>query len=107
MKQRPIGVLFEHPEWFRPLFAELDRRGLPYEPIHAAEHIFDPAAREVRHSLLVNRMSPSAWTRGHQRAIFQTLHYLTYLGEIGAPVLNGRTAYELELSKARQIALFA
>ena len=107
MKQRPIGVLYEHPEWFRPLFAELDRRGLPYEPIHAAEHIFDPAAREVRHSLLVNRMSPSAWTRGHQRAVFHTLHYLTYLEEIGALVLNGRAAYEIELSKARQVGLFA
>ena len=23
---RPIGIYYEHPEWFRPLFAELDRR---------------------------------------------------------------------------------
>ena len=27
---RPIGIYYEHPEWFRPLFAELDRRGMPY-----------------------------------------------------------------------------
>ena len=25
-----IAVLYEHAEWFRPLFAELDRRRLPY-----------------------------------------------------------------------------
>ena len=25
-----IGVLYEHPQWFLPLFGELDRRGLPY-----------------------------------------------------------------------------
>ena len=104
---RPIGILYEHPEWFRPLFAELDRRGLPYERLDATTLVFDPADPEPRHSLLVNRMSPSAWTRGHERAIFHTLHYLAYLDRIGAPVLNGLRAYELELSKARQASLLA
>jgi hypothetical protein len=47
---KPIGILYEHPEWFRPLFAELARRGLPYEPIHAARHAFDPDALESRSS---------------------------------------------------------
>lgn len=101
----PIGIVYEHPEWFRPLFAELDRRGLPYEPLDATRLAFDPDDREVRNSLLVNRMSPSAWTRGHEHAIFHTLQYLAHLESIGAPVLNGRVAYELELSKARQASL--
>ncbi len=26
-----IVILFEHAEWFQPLFAELDRRGIPYD----------------------------------------------------------------------------
>jgi hypothetical protein len=104
---RPIGILYEHPEWFKPLFAELERRGLPFERVDATRLVFDPDDPEPRYSLLVNRMSPSAWTRGHERAIFQTLHYLAHLDRIGAPVLNGLRAYELELSKARQISLFA
>jgi hypothetical protein len=104
---KPIGVLYEHPEWFRPLFAELSRRGVPYEPIHAERHSFDPAARESGYSLVVNRMSPSAWTRGHAGAIFHSLHYLTWLDSIGANVLNGYSPYRLELSKAAQCALFA
>ena len=33
----------------------------------------------ARYSLVVNRMSPSAWTRGNERAMFATLHYLAYL----------------------------
>jgi hypothetical protein len=107
MKWQPIGILYEHPEWFRPLFAELDRHNILYEPIHAADLMFDPGAREPRHSLVVNRMSPSAWTRGHERAIFHALHYLAYLDELGARVLNGYAAYQIELSKARQIALFS
>jgi hypothetical protein len=103
----PIGILHEHQEWFRPLFAELDRRGLPYERIDATRLTFDPSDPEPRHSLVVNRMSPSAWTRGNESAIFQTLHYLAYLDRIRASVLNGLHAYELELSKARQISLLA
>jgi glutathione synthase/RimK-type ligase-like ATP-grasp enzyme len=107
MKQRPVGILYEHPEWFKPLFSELERRGVPYEPLHAAQNVFDPADRKARYSLVVNRMSPSAWTRGHERAIFHTLHYLAYLDAIGAPVLNGHDAYAIELSKARQAALIS
>jgi len=105
--ERPVGILYEHPLWFGPLFAELERRGIPYEAVHAASHSFDPSEPESPYSLLVNRMSPSAWTRGHARALFQVREYLAYLDAIGAPVLNGSRAYEFELSKARQAALAA
>ena len=104
---KPVGVLYEHPHWFVPLFEELERREIPYERVHAAGLEYDPADREQRYSLVVNRMSPSSWTRGHERALFSSLHYLAYLEEIGTPVLNGHDAYLVELSKARQIALFA
>jgi hypothetical protein len=104
---RPVGILYEHPQWFLPLFEELERRSIPYERVHAAGLEWDPADREQRYSLVVNRMSPSSWTRGHQRALFSAVHYLAYLEEIGTPVLNGHDAYLLELSKARQIGLFA
>jgi ribosomal protein S6-L-glutamate ligase RimK-like protein len=104
---KPVGILYEHPEWFRPLFAELSRRGVPYEPVPAASLAFDPAARDSAYSLLVNRMSPSAWTRGHASTIFHSLHYLAWLDDIGANVLNGYGAYRLELSKAAQCSLFA
>jgi hypothetical protein len=103
---KPVGILYEHPEWFRPLFAELDRRAVPHEPIDAARLSFDPAARESPYSLVVNRMSPSAWTRGHAGAIFHSLHYLAWLDGIGAGVLNGYGAYRLELSKTAQCSLF-
>jgi hypothetical protein len=39
--------------------------------------------------------------------LFSTLDYLAYLEQTGTPVLNGREAYAVELSKARQISLFA
>lgn len=104
---KPVGIVYEHPLWFEPLFAELDRRGVAYERLQGGELLFDPAERESPYSVVLNRMSPSAWLRGNAAAIFQALHYLAYLDEIGANVINGHGAFQIEVSKARQIALFA
>lgn len=40
-----LAVLYEHPQWFQPLFAALVRRGMPYLPIQLSGHRFDPASR--------------------------------------------------------------
>ena len=104
---RRIAILYEHPEWFKPLFAELERRDISYDAIDLARHHFDPGDNGSRYSLVVTRMSPSAWTRGHANAIFHTLHYLGCLEERGVPTINGQHAYRLELSKALQCSLFA
>lgn len=101
-----LAIYYEHPEWFKPLFAELERRGIAYDRLLAHEHAFDPAVRESPYALIVNRMSPSAFKREHTQAIFSTLPYLAYLKEIGANVLNGYDAYVYEFSKARQLSLF-
>jgi hypothetical protein len=107
VSEKPIGILYEHPLWFEPLFAELDRRGVPYERLDATRHVFDPGEQASPYSLVMNRMSPSAWMRGHAEAIFHTVHYLAYLEEVGANVLNGHHAFNVEISKTRQCALFA
>jgi hypothetical protein len=101
-----IGVLYEHPEWFKPLFAELDRRGLGYERIDAGRLLFAPGP-ERRFSLVFNRMSPSAYLRGAGHAIFATRHYLATLALHCVPTVNGFDAFSLETSKAAQLALVA
>ena len=103
--QKQIAVYYEHPEWFKPLFAEFERRGISYERLLASAFQYDPTVQHSPYSLIVNRMSPSAHTRGNARAIFTTLHYLSYLKSIGANVLNGYDAYLHEISKARQVDL--
>lgn len=104
---KPIGILYEHPEWFVPLFAELDRRGIAYERILAHEHVFNPSRRDAPYSLVVNRVSPSSYLRGHASAIFSAQQYLGHLAEIGVPLVNGPRAYTLETSKALQLSLLA
>ena len=103
----PIGILYEHPQWFTPLFAELDRRGVDYVPIDASNAAFDPEGSGRRYRLIVNRMSPSAWTRGNGIAILRTREYLRYLEAVGTPVMNGSRAFEYEISKIRQLDLLA
>jgi hypothetical protein len=103
---RTIGIFFEHPEWFRPLFAALDNRGLSYEKIDAANHFYNP--EEIsKYPLFFNRMSASAYLRGHGNAIFYTRGLLASLERAGVRVINGYEAFQIEISKALQTALFA
>jgi glutathione synthase/RimK-type ligase-like ATP-grasp enzyme len=104
---RPIAIFYEHPHWFEPLFAELSRRELPFVKLDAARHSFDPAGRDERFSLLFNRMSPSAWNRGHGEAIFSTRDYIAHIESRGIPVFNGTRAFGIETSKALQVSLLA
>lgn len=102
-----MAVYYEHPEWFRPLFAELDRRGTAYARLDAARHRFDPGAGAEDFALLFNRMSASSYLRGHGNAVFYTRHYLRHLERAGVRVVNGSRAFDYETSKALQLSLFA
>jgi hypothetical protein len=99
-----IGIYYEHPHWFAPLFAELDRRGTPYTRLHAEQHRFDPGSPPP-YDLVFNRMSPSAWQRGHGHAVFYTHHFLAHLESYGVRVVNGTAAFLAETSKARQLSV--
>ncbi|HCT62125.1 MULTISPECIES: ATP-dependent carboxylate-amine ligase [Acidobacterium] len=103
---RPIAIYYEQPNWFKPLFAELDRRGTPYVKLHAPDHSWSIEDHpEERYSLVVNRMSPSAWNRNHGDCIFYTQGYLEHLQARGVRVINGLKAFRNELSKAAQLSL--
>jgi hypothetical protein len=102
---QPIAIYHEHPDWFKPLFTALDRRGLAYVRLDASHHSFDPSEDDAPYSLVVNRASPSAYLRGHRQSTFHTLHWLRHLERVGIPVINGSKVYALELSKASQLDL--
>jgi hypothetical protein len=99
-----IAVLHEHLQWNEPLFAEMERRGLDWVSIDASSADFDP--RVIGEwSVLVNRMSPSAWTRGHLTAMLQTPEFLGNVESLGIPVINGSRSFDFELSKRKQLDL--
>jgi glutathione synthase/RimK-type ligase-like ATP-grasp enzyme len=99
-----IVVLFEHPEWQKPLFAALERRGVRYESYDLKRGAFDPESLP-NGPLYFNQASPSAYVRGNTRAVPFNLSLMRSLELSGARVLNGTRAFLLELSKSAQIAL--
>ena len=109
-----LGVFYEHPHWFKPLFQALERRHLPVQLWHADEHILDfgadgTALRGERAprlpSLIFNRMSPSAWQRQRSAALQYTTAALAAWESHGVRVINGSVAWSYEVSKAKQVAL--
>lgn len=103
---RPIAIYYEHPDWFRPLFDELDRRGTAYEKLDANRHRYDATNGDgSQYGLVFNRMSPSAYLRGGAHGILYTLNYLAHLDHLGVRVINGAHGYRYETSKALQLLL--
>ncbi len=102
-ENRPLAIFYEHPDWFRPLFAELDRRDVDYVRIDANAHVYDPAETDVPYSLVFNRASPSAYLRSDAESTYFTLDWLRYLERRGVDVVNGSVPYTMEISKALQL----
>ena len=103
--RKPYAIYHEHPDWFRPLFKELDRREIPYIRLDPRYHLFDPGVNDHDYALLFNRMSPSAYLREGEQGIFFTLSFLGHLERLGVPVVNGRVGFTYETSKSLQLTL--
>jgi len=99
-----LVVLFEHPEWQKPLWAALQRRRVRYEAFDLKRAAFDPDA-VPKARLYFNQASPSAYVRGNTRAVPLALSLMRSLELGGARVLNGSRAFLLEISKSAQAAL--
>jgi glutathione synthase/RimK-type ligase-like ATP-grasp enzyme len=99
-----LAVLYEHPEWQKPLFSALERRGIAFGAFDlkraAFSNLESPTAR-----LYFNQASPSAYVRGNTRAVPLALAYMRTLERQGARVLNGADVFALELSKSAQATL--
>jgi glutathione synthase/RimK-type ligase-like ATP-grasp enzyme len=99
-----LVVLYEHPEWQKPLFAALERRGVSYGTFNVVGAAFTNHAAPAA-PLYFNQASPSAYIRGHARAVPLALAYMRSLERQGARVLNGADVFALELSKSVQATL--
>jgi hypothetical protein len=107
MPSRPahdLVVIHEHPEWQKPLFEALGRRGVNFGIFDLKNAGFmdvdEPAA-----PLYFNQASPSAYVRGNARAVPLALAFMRALEVRGVRVLNGADVFAFELSKSAQAAL--
>jgi glutathione synthase/RimK-type ligase-like ATP-grasp enzyme len=100
-----LAVLYEHPQWFQPLFAALERRSMPYLPIQLSGHSFAPTSREVPAPLVLSRVAQSSFLREPEHPIFYAEALLDHWEGLGARVINGAEALAIDSSKARQLSL--
>ena len=66
-----LAVLFEHPEWQKPLFRALDHRQVRYLPVDLKKAAFSDDDSPLA-PLYFNQASPSAYVRGKLSANFSS-----------------------------------
>ena len=101
-----LAILYEHPAWFAPLFAALERRGVDFVTM-APDGDWNPAATRAPAPVMFNRIAMSSFLRADEHPIFHTIAMLDHWRRLGARVVNGAEAMTIDASKARQLALIA
>jgi len=102
-----LAVLYEHPKWFEPLFAALQRQGVPFEAIRLSDHAFDPADARAPAPVVLSRVAMSSFLREREHGIFYAEALFDHWAGSGARVLNGAGTIAIDSSKARQLSLIA
>lgn len=100
-----LAVFYEHPAWFAPLFASLERAGIAHVAIPATGHGFDPAEQHPPAPVVFNRIAMSSFLRAAEHPIFYAQALFAHWEGLGARVINGGRALATDASKARQLAL--
>ena len=96
-----IFVLHENDAWLEPLRRAFKEQELPYEEWFLDEGQLD-LSQPPPEGVFYNRMSASAFTRGHQHSAQFTGAVLAWLEGYGRRVVNNSRALQLEMSKAAQ-----
>ncbi len=101
-----LAIFYEHPQWFAPLFAALDRRGIDWAPVTIQDHTFDPADTTTPAPVIFNRLAMSSFLRQSEHALFYSVAALDHWAGLGARVINGPGVLAYDTNKARQLSLF-
>jgi len=102
-----LAILYEHPLWFEPLFAALDRRGTSYSKVLLTDHSFDPVHGDPPAPVILSRVAMSGFLREAEHGTFYAQSLLAHWAAQGATVLNGADVLAIDTSKARQLSLIA
>jgi carbamoylphosphate synthase large subunit len=100
-----LAIVYEHPEWFKPLFTALDRRGVAYQPIRFQDHGFDIAEKDAPAPLVFSRLAMSSFLRQDEHPIFYAQSLYAHWELNGTRVINGTPALSIDASKARQMSV--
>jgi len=100
-----LAIFYEHPHWFEPLFAALERRGVPFLKLPIQDHLYDPAGSPPPSPVILSRLAMSSFLRDDEHALFYAQSLFEHWEGAGARVINGSRPLGIDISKARQIGL--
>ncbi|MBJ6121462.1 ATP-grasp domain-containing protein [Sphingomonas mollis] len=101
-----LAVLYEHPLWFAPLFAALEKRGIDVAKC-SPDGDWNPADLTPPARVVFNRIAMSSFLRSDEHPIFHAMAMLDHWRRAGAHVINGADVLAIDASKARQLSLIA
>lgn len=101
-----LAIVYEHPEWFEPLFRALERHGVSYVKVPLAGSTFDPAASPAPATVVFSRVAMSSFLRDPEHPIFYAQSLFEHWEGLGTRVVNA-SALNIDTSKARQMSLIA
>lgn len=106
-----LAILYEHPAWFAPLFAALDRHGINYRAF-TPDLAWDPADPVPPAPVVLNRIAMSSFLRagdgsGGEHPIFFATALFDHWARSGARIINDAAVLAIDSSKARQLSLIA
>ena len=101
-----LAILYEHPQWFAPLFVALDRRGIDYRAF-TPDLGWNPADRAPPAPVILNRIAMSSFLRAGEHPIFFATALFDHWSRGGARVVNDAAVLAVDSSKARQLSLLA
>ncbi len=102
-----LAIVYEHPSWFKPLFAALIRGGVDFVAVPVGDHSFDPTGSPPPAPVIFNRVAMSSFLREPEHPLLYTAALLDHWQRQGARVLNGPEVMAIDSSKARQLSLLA
>lgn len=103
--EKPLGILYEHPRWFNPLFQELENRNIPFTKVGPIFNRFNPAESDLPYRLLYNDMSLSWYLNEQHKSVLGRIEYIAQLEKRGVQVINGSNTVTIGNSKAKQLSL--
>lgn len=99
-----LAIVYEHPQWFEPLFDALERRGVSHARVPLAGHVFDPAGSPAPGRVVFSRVAMSSFLREPEHPIFYAQSLFEHWQGQRTRVVNA-SALPIDTSKARQLSL--
>ena len=99
-----VEIIYENRDWLPFFETALDEIDVEHR-LNDIENFVLDVNQPPDNVIFLNRISPSAEARGHNRAILHGEQYLEHLAAFNRTVINGERTFDIDFSKVEQYRL--